>query len=128
MSRWILSLLLVSFLSSSSMASALRQPPVLPRQWVVTATGVAQAIVVEQTDSSKIVTGPTRAISLTNDGAAGSPDIWVGFGGVTAASPVNGGNVLTIKAGETRALDCELTQISYMAASATNTLRVVTIY
>lgn len=123
-----LSILLIALCTSSSFAQALKKPPVLPRQWVTTCTNVAQTITVEQRDATKIVTGPTKAIAFTNDGAAGTPDIWVGMAGTVAAAPVDGGSVITVKAGETRSFDIELTQISVISSGANNTLRTLASY
>ena len=108
--------------------SALNSPPILPRQWVITATGTAQTVSLRQSDPTLPVVGPTKSLILCNDGAAGTPDIWVGFNGTTAISPPNGGQVLTIRATERASYDIQTGQISVMSSGASNTLRVQATY
>jgi hypothetical protein len=122
-------LLFLAFGTKYIIASALRQPPVFPRQWVITATGVAQSVTVEATDPTKPAQGPTRAIVFFHDGAAGDPDIWIGHAGATAAAPTNGGTILTLKQGDKGvSYDLEETTLSVISSGGNTSLRIQATY
>lgn len=105
--------------------SALNSAPTKGRQWVITATTVAQAVVITDTGDSN--GSATQSIRFVHD-TAGGANIFVGFNGAVAAAPTNGSSIYTFKAASDQGVDIRATSISVACASGTADLRIQAVY
>ena len=132
MSERLIRLILVTLgilgLVEALRADTITEPPSKVRQWVITTSTTAGSVSFTDTTGigDRTIDRFACAVRVIHDTASG-PDIYVSLkkSQSDVAAPTNGGEVFTLKAGESFLFEGKWWQLRHLAASGTPTLRVI---